>query len=59
MRQDIGLRRNDIHEQEEPQQGVQSIGNVLNELFAQYRTRFPNLNVMVVAPRRPSEAGQR
>ena len=41
MRKDIAVPRNNGHEQEEQRQGVQPIGNVLNELFAQYRTRFP------------------
>jgi hypothetical protein len=59
MRKDIAEPRNRSLEQEEQRQGVQPIGSVLNELFAQYCTRFPHLNVMVVFPQRPSEAGRR
>ena len=58
MRKDTAPRDGN-HEQEEQRQGVQPIGSVLNELFTQYRTRFPHLSVMVVSPQRPSEGGQR
>ena len=59
MRQNIAVPRNNSHEQEEQPQGVQPIGNVLNELFARYRTRFPHLNAMVASSQRPSQAGRR
>jgi hypothetical protein len=59
MRTDVAVCRNKSLEQAEQRQGVQPIGNVLGELLARYRIRFPNLNVMVASPQRPSETGRR
>ena len=59
MRKDIAVYRYKSLEQEEQRQGVQPIGNVLIELLARYRERFPHLEMVVVVPRRPPETGQR
>jgi len=53
------MRRNNDHKREEQRQGVQPIGNVLIELLAQYRKRFPHLGTVVVSTQRPSDTKQR
>jgi hypothetical protein len=53
------MRRYRNHEREEQRQGVQPIGNVLIELFTQYRKRYPHLEMVVISSQRPSETERR
>jgi hypothetical protein len=59
MQKGTAAAGNENRQQEEQRRGVQPIGNVLDELFSQYRIRLPHLNRDGVFPQRPSPTWQR